>query len=165
MSDSDGSDGGGEPNIGEGEPYYPYVLPYRNTAMVPHYYGDYVRSIFIVVGAFMLILAPFVSERAPQLLPIQVVSAVVLVLLAGLTSPKKEWVLILDAIAAGLGVIFFEFLALAAYNASAWFSFIALEIVTISFLVALYFSIKTVRAMSSGQIGKKPSFGEFNQQP
>lgn len=165
MSDSDGgdSDGGGEPNIGEGEPYYPYTLPYRNIASVPHYYGDYVRSIFIVIGAFMLILAPFVSERAPQLLPIQVISAVVLVLLAGLTSPRKEWVLILDAIAAGLGVVFFEFLALAAYNASAWFSFIALEAVTVAFLIALYFSVKTIRAMQSGQIGKKSSFGDFTQ--
>lgn len=164
MSDSEGGDGGGDPNVGEGEPYYPYALPYRNTSSVPHYYGDYIRSIFIIVGAFMLILAPFVSERAPQLLPIQVVSAVVLVLLAGLTSPTKEWVLILDAIAAGLGVIFFEFLALAAYNASAWFSFIALEGVAIAFLVALYFSIKTVRAMATGIIGKKPSFGDFDPQ-
>ena len=160
---SDDSDGGGEPNIGEGEPYYPYALPYRNIAAVPHYYGDYVRSIFIVIGAFMLILAQFVSERAPELLPVQVVSAVVLVLLAGLTSPRKVWVLILDAIAAGLGVIFFEFLALAAYNASSWFAFIALEIVAIAFLVALYFSIKTVRAMQSGQIGQKPTFGDFNR--
>ena len=160
----DGGDDGGEPNVGEGEPYYPYGLPYRNTGMVAHYYGDYVRSIFIVVGAFMLVLAPFVSERAPQLLPMQVVSAVVLVLLAGLTSPNKEWVLILDAIAAGLGVIFFEFLALAAYNAAAWFSFIALETVAIAFLIALYFSIKTVRSMASGTIGKKTSPANFDPQ-
>ncbi len=164
MSDNDGgSDGGGEPNVGEGEPYYPYLFPYRNKATIPHYYGDYVRVIFIMVGTFILVLAPFVSERAPQLLPAAIVGAVILVLLAGLTSPKKEWVLTLDAIVAGLGVVAFEFLALAAYNAEAWISFIMLQTIVISFLIAFYFSVKTVRAMLTGQIGKKPTFGEFNQ--
>lgn len=160
MGDDDG--GGGEPNVGEdGPPYFPYAFPYRNIETIPHYYGDYVRSVFVVIGALMLILAPIFSNSAPQLLPFQIGGAIILVFLAGLTSPKKQWVMILNACAAAAGIVVFESVALAAYDAGAWISFIALEVVTISFLVALYFSVKTVRAMFQGKIGKRSTFGEF----
>ena len=158
---SDG-DNGGEPNVAEEFPsYFPSL---RIGPSIPHYYGDYVRQIFILTGAAMLVLAPFLVNRAPTLLPFEVGGAIALVCLAALTNPKKQWVLMADTLAAGVGVIVFESLSLAAYTSGNWLAFIALEAVAIAFLIALYFSLKTLRSMMLGQIGKEPSFDEFTDE-
>ncbi|OHB19933.1 MAG: hypothetical protein A2854_03605 [Parcubacteria group bacterium RIFCSPHIGHO2_01_FULL_56_18] len=158
---SDG-DNGGEPNVAEEFPsYFPSL---RIGPSIPHYYGDYVRQIFILTGAAMLVLAPFLVNRAPTLLPFEIGGAIALVCLAALTNPKKQWVLMADTLAAGVGVIVFESLSLAAYTSGNWLAFIALEAVAIAFLIALYFSLKTLRSMMLGQIGKEPSFDEFTDE-
>lgn len=160
MSDNSGEIGGGEPNVGEEGPTLPLPLSLTRPN-IAHYYGDYVRQIFVVTGALMLIMAPFLVNRAPALLPFEIGGAIVLVVLAALTNPRKVWVVMADALAAGVGIIVFESLAIAAYASGNWFAFIALEAVTLAFLFALYFSLKTVRTMLFGQIGKRPTFGEF----
>jgi hypothetical protein len=150
-SDGDGGGGDGDANVKEQDNLY---LPrlWANSA-IPHYYGDYVRQIFITVGAIMLVIAPFlVSRGAAGLVPFEIAGAIILVFLAAITTPKKQWVLMADAIAAAAGVLVFEILALGAYAAESWFAFIALEGVTIAFLFALYFSLKTVRNMILGQV-------------
>ena len=163
MSDEGDNVGGGEPNVGEEAgtalpPPFKFMGP-----SIPHYYGDHVRQIFIVTGAAMLIMAPFLINRAPALLPFEIGGAIVLVVLAALTNPKKLWVLMTDSLAAGVGIIVFESLAIAAYASGNWFAFMALEVVTLAFLFALYFSLKTVRSMVLGQVGKRGTFGEFNE--
>lgn len=156
---SDEGDGGGEPNVGEDAVMH---LPgLRVGPMIAHYYGDYVRQIFIITGVAMLIFAPFLMSRAPALLPFQIGGAIALVFLAALTNPHKMWVVIADAVAAGVGIVVFEALALAAYSAGNWIAFIAIEAITILFLLAFYFSLKTVRAMMHHQIGKRDAFGDF----
>lgn len=160
MADDGDNVGGGEPNVGEEAPTLPPPFAMMSTG-IPHYYGDYVRQIFVVTGAAMLILAPFLVNRAPMLLPFEIGGAIVLVILAALTNPKKVWVLLADTLAAGVGIIVFESLAIAAYASGNWLAFIALEVVTLAFLFALYFSLKTVRTMMFGQIGKGPRFGDF----
>lgn len=160
MSDDSGEIGGGEPNVGEEAPSLPPPFGMMGSS-IPHYYGDYVRQIFVVTGAAMLIMAPFLVSRAPALLPFEIGGAIALVVLAALTNPKKVWVLMADTLAAGVGIIVFESLAIAAYASGNWLAFIALEVVTLAFLFALYFSLKTVRTMMFGQIGKSSTFGEF----
>jgi hypothetical protein len=162
MADDSGDNvGGGEPNVGEeAGTMLPPPFKLMGTG-IPHYYGDHVRQIFIVTGAAMLIMAPFLVSRAPALLPFEIGGAIVLVVLAALTNPKKVWVLMADTLAAGVGIIVFESLAIAAYTSGNWLAFIALEVVTLSFLFALYFSLKTVRTMMLGQVGKRGTFGEF----
>jgi len=162
MADDSGEIGGGEPNVGEEAPLLPPPFGMMASS-IPHYYGDYVRQIFVVTGAAMLILAPFLVNRAPALLPFEIGGAIVLVILAALTNPKKVWVLMADTLAAGVGIIVFESLAIAAYASGNWLAFIALEVVTLAFLFALYFSLKTVRTMMFGQIGKSAAYGEFSE--
>ncbi|MFZ2556094.1 MAG: hypothetical protein WAZ27_02205 [Minisyncoccia bacterium] len=158
---SDDGDGGGEPNVGEdGVMHLPDL---RTGPAVAHYYGDYVRQIFIIAGVAMLIFAPLLISRSPTLLPFQVGGAIILVFLAALTNPQKMWVLIADSLAAGIGIVVFEALALAAYSAGNWLAFIVVEAITILFLLAFYFSLKTVRAMMHHQIGKRPRFGDFQE--
>lgn len=163
MADDGDNVGGGEPNVGEEAGTNPTLPPPFKfmTPSIMHYYGDYVRQIFVVTGAAMLLLAPFLINRAPALLPFVIGGAIVLVILAALTNPKKVWVVMADALAAGVGIVVFESLALAAYASGNWMAFIALEVVTIAFLFALYYSLKTVRTMLLGQIGKGPTYGEF----
>jgi len=156
---SDDNDSAGDPNVTEESPQYFPAL--RIGPSVPHYYGDYVRQIFMLAGAAMLILAPFLVSRAPALLPFEIGGAIALVCLAALTNPKKQWVMLANALAAGAGVIVFEALAIAAYSSGNWLAFVGLETVTIAFLFALYFSIKTLRAMVLGQIGRQSTFGDF----
>lgn len=166
MADDGDNTGGGEPNVGEEAGTSPTLPPPFKfmTPSIPHYYGDYVRQIFVVTGAAMLLLAPFLINRAPALLPFVIGGAIVLVILAALTNPKKIWVLMADSLAAGVGIIVFESLALAAYASGNWLAFIALEVVTIAFLFALYYSLKTVRTMMLHQVGRRPTYGEFVDQ-
>lgn len=119
---------------------------------IPHYYGDYVRSVFVLTAGAMLILAPFLADKFTGILPFQIGGALTLACLAGLTNPRKPWVLLADALAAAVGILVFEFLALIAFGESAIFIFMFLEGLVLMFLIGLYFSIKTYRAMTLGQI-------------
>jgi hypothetical protein len=158
-NDTGGSDSSGESNVGEDEsPYMPLI---NVGPTIAHYYGDYVRQIFLVAAAIMLISAPFLIDRAPALLPFEIGGAIVLVCLAALTNPKKILILVADVVAAGVGVVVFESLAIAAYASGNWIAFVGMEAVSIGFLFALYFSLKTVRAMMYGQIGHETTYGEF----
>jgi hypothetical protein len=161
MAEDGDNVGGGEPNVGEESSTLPPPLSLLGSS-IPHYYGDTVRQIFVVAGVAMLLLAPLLINRAPALLPFQIGGAIALVCLAALTNPRKMWVLMADSLAAGVGVIVFEALAIAAYASGNWIAFIALEVLTIAFLYALYFSLKTVRSMMFGQVGRRETYGKIS---
>ena len=132
--------------------------------LLPHYYGDYVRQFFIAAAALMLIGAPFYASFLFVELPFEIAGALVLVALAALTNPLKKGTLLADAIASGVGMVVFESWALLAYYDSSWVQFILREIIAIIFLVAFYFSMKTVRAFALHQIGKHDYAGEFDEE-
>lgn len=146
--------------LGAGRDSNLLIPGYRMGPSIPHYYGDYVRQLFIIAAGAMLILAPFVSDLFVGILPFQIGGALTLATLAGLTNPRKPWVLLADALASGIGIVIFEFLALIAYGERAIFLFMILEALVILFLFGLYFSIKTYRAMTLGQV-RNPARGMF----
>mgnify|MGYP001611693625 CR=1 FL=1 len=127
-----------------------------------HYYGDYVRKLFIVAAALMLILAPFLPSGLWVLtLPFDIVGALVLVALAALTNPKKELIMLANAAAAGIGLAASEVIALSAFANGESLVFIAREVLAFVFVLALYFALKTLRAMRFQQVGKRELPGEF----
>ena len=128
---------------------------------IPHYYGDYVRQIFMLAGAAMLILAPFLINRSPELIPFEIAGAIILVCLAALTNPHKQLVMTANVIAAGAVVLMYEILALSAYAAGDTLIFIEREALAVLLLFALYFSVKTLRNMILGQTGKRDRVGDF----
>ncbi|TSC85883.1 MAG: hypothetical protein G01um10148_791 [Parcubacteria group bacterium Gr01-1014_8] len=128
-----------------------------------HYHGDHVRRLFIAAAGAMLVLAPFLSSYMPYTLPFEILGAVVIVVLAALTNPKKEMVMMANAFAAGIGVVANETIALFAYFDGSIFIFFGREVIAFLFIFALYFSLKTVRAMELGQIGKREPPGEFRE--
>ena len=158
MSDGDGDSGGGDPNVYEENPYMPdlHMGPH-----IPHYYGDYVRQIFMLCGAIMLVCSPFLSSSFPAALPFEIGGALVVAILGALTNPARRISMLADAVVAGIGVVTYELLALNAYYAGAILAFIEREALTIAFLFALYFSLKTIRNMAFHMIGRKERSGDF----
>jgi hypothetical protein len=168
MADGDGdSDGGegvggghGDPNVGEAESMGVYA-PMRIGPAIPHYYGDYVRQIFMGSGALMLVLAPFLASTFPAILPFEIGGAIIVVILGAMTNPQNSLSILANAIAAGVAVVTYELLALSLYFNEQYLAFIEREALAIAFLVALYFSLKTFRNMVHGRIGKRNTVGEF----
>lgn len=145
------------------EPMNLYFPRFNLDPSIPHYYGDHVRRIFIGLAAAILIFAPFWSNYASFTLPFEILGAVIIVILAALTNPKNSLVMMGNSIAAAIGVILNETIALFAYLDGSIFIFFGREALAFSFIFALYFALKTVRAMRLGQIGKREPPGEFRE--
>lgn len=162
MSDGDGEGGDGGLNVREENPYFPDLRPGPS---IPHYYGDYVRQIFMLCGAVMLVFSPFLVRDNIAILPFEIGGALIIVILGALTNPVKQISMLANAIAAGVGVVTYELLALNAFYAGGLIAFTEREAIAIAFLFALYFSLKTLRNMVFHQIGKKESrFGDFQEE-
>lgn len=113
-----------------------------------HYYGDTVRRLFFAAGIFLLFGFPFFRSlmNIPMFLPI--VFVVVIDFLAGFTSPKQWWVMIVDMIMAFFGIVAFETAATVRYAAAGaddlffWFN----QTLAILFFIVLYYCVKTFRS-------------------
>ncbi len=136
-------------------------LPRMLKGHIAHYYGDFVRRIFLGVAIVLLLSAPFLADTALALVPFVIIGAVALILLSALTNPKNKTIMIADAVASLVGIVALEMTALAAYRGGAILAMIGFEILALAFVYALYLSLKTLRAMELGQIGKRDVPGEF----
>lgn len=158
-SDGVGEGGSGEPNVyEEGNPYVP---TFNHGPSVPHYYGDYVRQIFMLNAAVMLVVSPFLAPALPEALLFEIGGAVLIAVLGALTNPSRRIFMLANAAAAGIGILTYELLALNSFSDGAMIAFIVREAIAIGFLFALYFSLKSLRNMMLGKIGKKNRYGEF----
>ncbi len=131
---------------------------------IPHYYGDIVRQIFIVASAIILLAAPFYGENLSLELPFEVIGVLVLVTLAALANPHSRNYLLADAVVSGVGLVIFEIWALYGHDSGTWIQFALRELIAILFLVAFYFSMKTVRAFTLHQIGHRDTVAEFDEE-
>lgn len=143
-----------------GEP----ASPISQVPSVAHYYGDPVRQLFLAAAALSVIAAPFFPGVLPFNTAQSVLFIVVLVVAAALTNPKKRWTAVADAVIAAYGVIVVESFAIDEFSKSSWPLFFVRELLAIAFLFALYYSVKTIRAMVMHQLGKSGTrFGEFGE--
>ncbi len=120
------------------------VPPYR---VIPHYHGDEVRVLFFV-SAIILIVARSTGADLPLSTLGTVVSAVVLVIAAGITNPAQYWIHFSNALIAIAGALLFGTTAIDHYRAGVSLfdsSFIYVETLAILSLIALYFTIRTIR--------------------
>jgi hypothetical protein len=140
-----------------------YVRSNPVWSAVPHYYGDAIRQLFIVNAGLILIGAPFYADSLRAELPFEILGALILAGLAALVNPHKISFLFANAIAAGVGLLFYETWALSHYETSTWTQFVLRELIAIIFLFAFYFSVKTIRASMLHQIGKSEVVGEFDE--
>jgi hypothetical protein len=123
------------------------VPPHRE---IPHYHGDQVRVIF-VVSAVALIVAQSTGADLPLSTTWTVISAVLLVIAAGITNPAQFMIHWVNALIAISGTIIFGMTAVGRYRADVSLfdpSFIYIEALTLLSLMALYFTTRTIRGLN-----------------
>lgn len=132
-----------------------------NGETISHYYGDFVRDLFLGAAVVMLFASPFYADSIEDQFAYVVMGALVLVCLAALTNPWKRSIMIANGIASGAGMFIYQMWALGGYGTISPIAFVLREAISIIFIFALYFSMKTIRAMFLHQIGKRASPDEF----
>ena len=120
-----------------------------HTAM-RHYHGDTVRILFVCGAVLML-----VSETFGASLPLSatgvIIFSVVLVIAAGITNPEQYWIHLINTALSILGALLFGPSAISHYRTGgsiADLSFLSVEVLSVLFLVTIYFAVKTVRGLS-----------------
>jgi len=129
-------DGGDEKN----------VLLRRN---MPYYYGDAVRALF-VLSALVLFVAQSAGAELPLSSTGAVVSAIVLVIAAGITNPAQSGIHWLNAFIALFGTLLFGSTAVDHYRVGRNIldpSFVYIEALALLSLVALYLTTRTIRGI------------------
>lgn len=115
-----------------------------------HYYGDTVRKYFLAAGFMLLFLIPLDREYFSFYISFGIVFVILSILLAGLTNPKSQSIIIADLLMAlALGCVF-EYLAILRYfKTSEFFNLIFLlrQAIAVASFGALYLSTKTLRGM------------------
>ncbi len=139
------------------EIYYDYFEPKKEednteeiSQPVRHYYGDAIRTIFLVAGAGIIITLPFFSEISKIPSIISIAMAVIFALFGGLMSPRQRQAMIANAVIALIGFIVFEYCAMDAYQTSTTDPkyqafFLVNQILAVLFFLAMYLSMKTIR--------------------
>ncbi|MDP3646326.1 MAG: hypothetical protein Q8R25_04525 [bacterium] len=128
---------------------------------IPHYWGDSVRVLFVTAAALAIVAIPLFGDLLPYGSRIEIISAVVLVILAALTNPHSQSIMIINAVVAAVGVVLYEQAAVSLYSGDGPLLFVARGTVALLLLFALYFSVKTIRSMMLHKIGHAETFGEF----
>lgn len=131
---------------------YENMNPGPRGRRVPHYYGDIVRKYLLFAGAMLLVAVLVDKELLSFYLFIGIFGVLVFTVLAALMSPKVTSAIFTNAVISALMFLMFEYFAISAYLKSQTFLdsiFILRQTIAVAFLVALYFSTKTLRGMAS----------------
>jgi hypothetical protein len=114
-----------------------------------HYYGDIVRVLFLVAALIMVIGLPAVKEYVNVPVAFSVMAIVILGMAAGFTNPVQLWDAGMNAGIAAIGLLVFETAAVASYTPGTGPSsfFITNMVLGFLFLLAVYFSVKTLRGL------------------
>ncbi|HEY4502757.1 MAG TPA: hypothetical protein VJH21_02910 [Candidatus Paceibacterota bacterium] len=114
-----------------------------------HYYGDIVRKLFLAGGIVLLITIPLDTELLNFYLSVGVITALLLALFAGFTSPWGKIATIGNIIIATVVFLIFEYLALGRYATVHNLYdvvFMLRQLLAFIFIIAVYFSAKTLRS-------------------
>lgn len=117
-----------------------------------HYWGDAVRQLLITGAVAGMLASPFFPDLFGPGLLFNIGAVLVIVGFAALTSPYKRWVIMGDAVIAGVGVILFGASAVLSYGPLGLAASVVSLGLGLVFLAAFYFAVKTLRAMHVGQI-------------
>lgn len=119
---------------------------FRQITYPRHYYGDEVRRLFIVAGGIMLLTLTFFNHLLPVSVFMSVLIVLVVGIVAGLSNPKKLWVMILNVGISLVSFVIFEYHAATAYADFSEPLFWIDQSLALIFFIALYLATKTVRA-------------------
>ena len=111
------------------------------------YFGDTIRYLFISIGTIMLLTLPYANRNVPFNFILSVAGTVTVGICAGMTNARWRWSLLLDSIVGTCGLVFFESYAVAIYKSehSSFFMLLLIQLLSLLFFFAMYFSIQTFR--------------------
>ncbi len=113
-----------------------------------HYYGDYLRRLFLVGALASIIALPFYPDLIPSLSVLSVIiAALVTVIFAGVTSPVSRSVVLVEILISSLFFIVFQYYTVIDHGISYPFLSLIRQILSLIFLVSLYYGVKTYRGM------------------
>ena len=112
-----------------------------------HYYGDLVRKLFMIGGVVMVVGLPFIGSFITLPIFASILGILLLGVLAGLTSPVRRWVTVINLIVSVLAFVTFEGYAIKFFYDRQTFFFVINEGLSLLFLAAIYYSTKTWRGM------------------
>ncbi len=112
-----------------------------------HYYGDQIRRIFMVGVVLMVLGLPLMLDLFDLPLYVGLIAILALSYLAGFTSPRHPLTIWANAATSTVAFVVFEIYALELFEEQETVLFLANQLLAVLFLVAMYFSAKTIRAM------------------
>lgn len=128
------------------------------TARHPHYYGDFIRKHFLFAGFVIMIAALVDSELRSFYLFVGLFGVVGITVLAGLTSPQRRAVMFTDVFVSAIMFLIFEYFSISAYARYENFLdnvFFFRQLIAVIYLIALYYSTKTLRYYDDTERGNK----------
>ena len=118
-----------------------------NQSDFPHYYGDVVRVLFLIAALIMLLGLPVFVDFLNLPVLYSIFAIVILGLSAGLTNPKQLWIAVVNVVISIYGFIEFDVHSVNASRTGVGGMkfFISNLVLSFIFLMAIYFSVKTLR--------------------
>ena len=114
-----------------------------------HYYGDMVRSLFMLAALVMLLTLPFVNKILPVPLLVSILAILFLGIFAAITNPMQKWtsmINVLISVSAFANFVYYTVDSYYKYSIQSLL-FWTNQTLSIIFLFAIYYSIKTLRGM------------------
>ncbi len=116
-----------------------------------HYYGDRIRTLFMITGLLMAATLPFFSELIHLPVTISLIAMLGLAVLGGFLNPNQKWIIVLDTIVSILAFGTFEYYAVTTYlsvaptSATNVYFYWLNQVFALFFFLAVYLSVKTLR--------------------
>lgn len=116
-----------------------------------HYYGDRIRSLFMLTGVLMTVTLPFFSSIIKLPVTVSLVAMLGLAVLGGFLNPVQKSIIIIDTIVSIIAFLVFEYYAVTTYlyaepgiQLNVYFYWLN-QVFALLFFLAVYLSIKTLR--------------------
>lgn len=116
-----------------------------------HYYGNSVRTLFIITGILMVVSLPFFSSLLNIPLYVSLIAILGLAVFGGFLNPVQKWIIVANTVISVAAFVGFEYYAVHTYKslppdvplhvAFFWIN----QAFALLFFLAVYLSVKTLR--------------------
>jgi hypothetical protein len=114
-----------------------------------HYYGDYLRRLFVGGAVLSLLVLPFYQSLIPSLSFRGVIALMlVIIVFAGITNPRQKFTAWADLLISAILFIVFEYYTVSEYAVDDITLSLIRGVIGLVFVFSLYYSAKTVRGLS-----------------
>ena len=123
----------------------------ENEIIREHYYGDAVRTLFIITGVVMLVMLPFFASLIKAPIILSIVGILALAIFGGFLNPKQLWIIVINTLISIGAFAIFEYYAVLSYinptsNIQLATKFFWVnQTLALLFFIAVYLSVKSLR--------------------